>query len=115
MTKLKLCVVSQPARPPEVKNTLSGIVDALSHRPAWAGALATSEIDQRVVFRSEPPFGAGALAGAPVRQRGIDQIRLWFEDVTGTAVAKAGLPAGRPPSSKEIFPVTTSPLQGDCS
>ena len=88
MTKPNLYVVSQSARFPEVRNTLLGIVDALSHHPAWASVLATSELDQRVVFRSGPPFGTGALVGAAVRDRDVDQIRLWFEDVMGTAVAK---------------------------
>jgi hypothetical protein len=65
MTKPNLYVVPQP-RPPEVKNTLAGIVDALSLLPAWAG----------VLLRAEPPFGPGSLTGQAVHDRDVDQIRL---------------------------------------
>jgi putative DNA primase/helicase len=81
-------VVFPFARPAEVKNTLAGIVDALSTLPEWAGVLATNQLDQRIVFLSEPPFGAGDLAGQAVRDRDVDRIRLWFEDATGTALTK---------------------------
>jgi putative DNA primase/helicase len=87
MTKPNLYVVPEPQRA-VVKNTLAGIVDALSLLPAWAGVLGTSELDQRVVFRSEPPFGPGSLTGQAVRDRDVDQIRLWFERLAGTALSK---------------------------
>src|SRR5580658_1081238 len=43
MTKPNLYVVPEPQRA-VVKNTLAGIVDALSLLPAWAGVLGTSEL-----------------------------------------------------------------------
>jgi putative DNA primase/helicase len=80
--------------PKELKNTLAGVVDALSHLPQWQGVLATSELDQRIVFQREPPFSLSGspssreLVGKPVRDRDIDRIRHWFEDVMGCALSK---------------------------
>ncbi len=74
----------------DVKNTLAGVARALTHLPEWDGVLAASELDQRIVFRREPPFSSpsGDLAGKPVRDRDLDRIRRWFEDALGCALSK---------------------------
>ena len=52
-------VLPSPAEPPAIgpiRNTLASVVEALESLPAWAGVLAASELDQRVVFRRPPPM-----------------------------------------------------------
>jgi hypothetical protein len=90
-----------PGPPFEIKNTLASIAWALTHLPEWEGVLGASELDQRIVFRREPPFSrcaspsSGGLAGKPVRDRDIDRIRRWFEEVG--AAAHLTLARERPP------------------
>ena len=76
--------------PLEVENTLVSVVEALNRLPEWEGVLATSELDQRIVFRREPPFshGAGELVGKPVRDRDLDRMRHWFGQALGRALSK---------------------------
>ncbi len=72
-----------------LKNTLGSLVRALSELPEWVGVLATSELDQRIVFRKAPPFSRDGLVGAPVRDRDMDRIRHWFEENHGLVASKA--------------------------
>src|ERR1700722_7308204 len=76
--------------PRNVENTLVSVVEALNRLPEWEGVLATSELDQRIVFRREPPFshGAGELVGKPVRDRDLDRMRHWFGEALGRALSK---------------------------
>jgi putative DNA primase/helicase len=72
-------------------STLAGCVDALARDPAWAGVLALCELDQRIVFRRPPPFRGGDgdwTIGTPVRERDVDEMRLWFEEVRGVSFGK---------------------------
>ena len=57
---LPSCTESPPIAP--MRNTLASVVEALESLPAWAGVLAASELDQRVVFRRVRPT-SGAHAG----------------------------------------------------
>ena len=101
----KLEVLSSPTDRPAaigpIRNTLASVVDALESLPAWAGVLAASELDQRVVFRRPPPFGDaerdgdGARAASeqpfltrPLRDRDVDRIRHWFETRAGAVLSK---------------------------
>ncbi len=74
--------------PREATSTLAGVVETLTHHPAWAGVLAMSELDQRIVFRSPPPFGDQGSVGAAVRERDVDEMRLWFEQALGSSLAR---------------------------
>ena len=74
-----------------LENTLSGVAQALRELPEWRGVLATNLLDQRIVFREEPPFTigeSGRLAGSIVRDRDMDRIRHWFETAKGRALSK---------------------------
>jgi hypothetical protein len=83
-----------PTSPP-LKNTLASVVELLSTLPEWAGVLATSELDQNIVFRRPPPWvaegtrdkGHGARP-AQVRDRDIARARRWLEERHGLVVAK---------------------------
>jgi putative DNA primase/helicase len=98
-------VPKTPASFPDarIRNTLASVVHALTHLPEWTGVLASSELDQRIVFRRPPPFRAscddgdasgptlrheGSHASAPVRDRDIDRIRHWFEGAAGVVLSK---------------------------
>jgi putative DNA primase/helicase len=78
-----------------VRNTLASVTGALAHLPEWAGVLAWSELDQRVLFRRPPPMASrdapGAAAARIVGERDVDRIRLWFEDALGVVVSKQTL------------------------
>jgi putative DNA primase/helicase len=91
----------QDGKNQEVRNTLASVVDALESLPAWAGVLAASELDQRVVFRRPPPFGDAERDGdcaraaseqtfltRPLRDRDVDRIRHWFETRAGAVLSK---------------------------
>jgi putative DNA primase/helicase len=91
----------EPAAVGPVRNTLASVVLALESMHEWAGAIAASELDQRVVFRRPPPFdaaeggGDGArgesaetFATRPVRDRDLDRIRHWFETHEGVVLSK---------------------------
>jgi putative DNA primase/helicase len=97
-------VLPSPAEPPAIgpiRNTLASVVEALESLPAWAGVLAASELDQRVVFRRPPPFGDAEADGdgardareltfqaRPLRDRDVDRIRHWFETRAGAVLSK---------------------------
>ena len=92
-SQTRLHIVSRPATSePDVllRNTLASVVHALESLPEWAGVLASSELDQRVVFRRAPPLPApdAALAGSAVRDRDIDRIRHAFEESHGVVLSK---------------------------
>src|SRR5580692_10201131 len=84
-----------PAPPPAPpRNTLASIVDALTRLPEWAGAIASSEFDQRIVFRRSPPWSeaeAAPFAARHVRDRDVDRIRHWFEDAMGAVLSTANV------------------------
>ena len=69
---------------------------ALESLPQWAGVLASSELDQRVVFRRAPPLPAldAALAGSAVRDRDVDRIRHAFEESHGVVLSKQNVVDG---------------------
>ena len=80
-------------RSPLLRNTLASVVDLLTSLPEWRGVLATSELDQAVVFRRPPPWreasaAAGGARPVEVRGRDIDRIRRWLEENTGLVVSK---------------------------
>ena len=97
-------VLPSRAEPPAIaptRNTLASVVEALESLPAWAGVLAASELDQRVVFRRPPPFGDAEADGdgardareptfqaRPLRDRDVDRIRHWFETRAGAVLSK---------------------------
>jgi putative DNA primase/helicase len=77
------------------RNTLASVVELLSSLPEWAGVLATSELDQGMVFRRPPPWVAEGATGdaqsarpAQVRDRDIDRVRRWLEERRGLVVSK---------------------------
>jgi len=89
-----LYVVPPPAPSPPplapLRNTLASVVDALTHLPEWRGVLASSEFDQRIVFRRAPPWSgteATPFAPRPLRDRDIDRMRHWFEESMGAVVS----------------------------
>ena len=91
---------TEPAAIGPVRNTLASVVLALESLPAWAGVLAASELNRRVVFRRPPPFGDteaeaerdGATDGTfptrPLGDRDVDRIRHWFETRAGAVLSK---------------------------
>src|SRR5580658_2879113 len=93
--KPNLSIVPPPAPPAPplsapLRNTLASIVDALTHLPEWAGVLASSEFDQRIVFRRAPPWfhvEPEPFAVRQVRDRDIDRIRHWFEEAMGAVLS----------------------------
>jgi putative DNA primase/helicase len=97
----------------DVRNTLAGLVNALTQLPQWAGVLATNEVDQRIVFRREPPFSDGSLTGQAVRDRDMDRIRHWFEEVMALQVSKPHLvDAARLVADKNAFHPVREYLKG---
>src|ERR1700722_8853233 len=101
--------------PRNVENTLVSVVEALNRLPEWEGVLATSELDQRIVFRREPPFshGAGELAGKPVRDRDLDRMRHWFGPALARALSKNHVvDAARVAADDPAFPPARICLRG---
>jgi putative DNA primase/helicase len=80
-----------PARDAVLKNTLASVVALFTHLPEWAGVIALSELDQRIVFRRSPPFADSDLKGQPVRERDMDCARHWFEEALGLVLTKANV------------------------
>jgi putative DNA primase/helicase len=71
------------------RNTLASVVHQLETLPEWAGVLAASELDQRIVFRRAPPWIAPDEAPPrPVRERDLDGIRHGFEKELGVVLSK---------------------------
>jgi hypothetical protein len=50
----------------ETRNTLGGVVSALTQLPEWAGVLALDELEQRIVFRLAAPAPLRPAARPPV-------------------------------------------------
>jgi putative DNA primase/helicase len=100
------------APPPfEMKNTLGGVISALTHLPEWAGVLALDELEQRIVFRRGPPFEGGA--GRPLCDRDLDGIRYWFEEAHGVVLRKANVvDAVRIVASRSAFHPVRDYLRG---
>jgi putative DNA primase/helicase len=101
--KPNLYVVPRPSSPDArvpVRNTLASVVDALESLPEWAGVLAASELDRRIVLRRAPPWPTVALlerddglSGEPVCDLDIDRIRHWFEENAGVVLSKQNVVA----------------------
>jgi hypothetical protein len=49
----------------EMKNTLGGVVSALTQLPQWAGVLREDELEQRIVFRRHGEGGRGNRLPVP--------------------------------------------------
>jgi putative DNA primase/helicase len=95
---------SAPRLAPLLKNTLAGVVEALSDLPEWTGVLAENRFEQRIVYRRAPPFADESSADRPLEDADFDKMRLWFEVTHRLVVSRRTLEdAVRIVASRAVF------------